>query len=64
MFIILCLLQLSWADLIFVAMIDLFNYMAKIDLLENRPKLQALKKQVLEIPQIKSWINKRPKTEL
>lgn len=58
------LLQLSWADLFFVAMLDLLNYMAKIDLLENRPKLQALKKQVLALPQIKSWINKRPKTTI
>lgn len=61
---ILYLLQLSWADLFFVSIIDLLNYMAKIDLLENRPKLKALKEQVLAIPQIKSWVNKRPKTEI
>jgi len=54
--------QLSWADLFFLSMLDLFNFMGKVDLLESRPKLQALKKKVSEIPQIKSWIEKRPLT--
>ncbi|KAL5235184.1 hypothetical protein ACI65C_002594 [Semiaphis heraclei] len=52
--------KLSWADILFVAIIDFFGYLAKVDLLESRPKLQALKKNVSEIPQIKSWIAKRP----
>lgn len=34
--------------------------MANIDLLEGRPKLQALKEKVFAVPQIKSWIEKRP----
>lgn len=54
--------QLSWADLFFVAVLDYLNYMAKINILENRPKLQTLKETVLAIPQIKSWIEKRPAT--
>jgi glutathione S-transferase len=53
--------KLSWADLFFVAVLDYLNFMAKIDLLEGHPKLQALKEQVVGIPQIKSWIEKRPK---
>nr|QQF64857.1 glutathione S-transferase S3 [Aphis craccivora] len=52
--------KLSWADIYFVACLDFFNFMAKVDLLENRPKLQAHKKKILEIPQIKSWVAKRP----
>jgi len=51
---------LSWADILFVATIDFFGHLVKVDLLEGRPKLQALKKNVTEIPQIKSWITKRP----
>lgn len=56
--------QLSWADLVFVSLLDLFNFMAKTDLLEGRPKLQALKEQVLAIPQIKLWMEKRPITSI
>jgi len=37
--------------------------MVKTDLLEGRPKLQALKERVLAIPQIKSWIEKRPSND-
>jgi len=38
--------------------------MAKIDLLEGRPKLQALKERVLAVPQIKTWVGKRPPMNL
>lgn len=51
---------MSWADLFFVAVLDYLNYMSKIDLLEGRTNLQALKEKVLALPQIKSWIEKRP----
>lgn len=51
---------MSWADLFFVAILDYMNFMAKIDLLEGRPKLKVLKEQVLEVPQIKAWVAKRP----
>jgi len=54
---------LSWADLFFVAILDYLNFLVKIDLLEGRPKLQALKQQVLAVPQIKTWVDKRPKTD-
>ncbi|KAL5243343.1 hypothetical protein ACI65C_010753 [Semiaphis heraclei] len=52
--------KLSWADLFFVAILDYLNFMAKIDVLEGRPKLKALKEQVLAVPQIKAWVAKRP----
>ncbi|XP_022173689.1 glutathione S-transferase-like [Myzus persicae] len=52
--------KLSWADLYFVAIIDFLGYLAKVNLLEGRTKLQELKKNVSEIPEIKSWIIKRP----
>jgi hypothetical protein len=37
--------------------------MAKEDLLENYPKLKALKEHVLELPAIKEWVAKRPETQ-
>lgn len=52
--------KLSWADIYVVSFIDFLGYLAKVDLLEGRPKLQAHKKKILEIPQIKSWVAKRP----
>jgi glutathione S-transferase len=51
---------LTWADLFFVAILDYLNFMAEIDLLEGRPNMQALKKKVLAVPQIKTWVEKRP----
>jgi len=51
---------LTWADLFFVAVLDYLNFMATIDLLEGRPNLKALKEKVLEVPQIKAWVAKRP----
>jgi glutathione S-transferase len=55
--------KLSWADLYFVAILETFIFMIKTDLLDGRPKLQALKERVLAIPQIKSWIEKRPSND-
>ncbi|XP_015366529.1 PREDICTED: glutathione S-transferase-like [Diuraphis noxia] len=52
--------KLSWADLFFVAILSYLNSSVKIDLLEGRPKLRALKEQVLAVPQIKAWVAKRP----
>jgi len=48
------------ADIHFVAILDFLNLLAKVDLLEGRPNLQAHKIKILDIPQIKSWIAKRP----
>jgi hypothetical protein len=38
--------------------------MAKEDLVENYPTLKALKEQVLALPAIKAWVEKRPVTEM
>jgi len=54
-------LQLSWADLYFVSAVSSLNFMAKSNILEGRPKLQELNEKVLELPQIKSWMEKRTK---
>lgn len=53
----------SWADITFVALLDYLNFMYKSDLIEKYDNLKALKKKVLEIPAIKSWVEKRPESE-
>jgi hypothetical protein len=37
---------------------------AKECLVENHPSLKALKEQVLELPAIKAWVEKRPATQM
>lgn len=54
---------LSWADLTFVALLDYLNYMKKEDITEKYENLKQLKQKVLEIPNIKTWIEKRPPSE-
>lgn len=56
---------LSWADLVFVALLDYMNFMMnKQNIIENYDNLKQLKQKVVELPAIKSWINKRPETEM
>ncbi|CAH1725650.1 unnamed protein product [Aphis gossypii] len=56
--------KLSWPDLYFVSILDHLKSKINVDLVDGRPHLTALKHKVLDIPQIKSWIAKRPKTLL
>ena len=55
--------NLTWVDLAFVALLDYLNAMAKFNIIEKYENLKALQKKVLELPKIKSWVEKRPKTE-
>ena len=55
-----CFLQLTWADIYYVAILDVMGCMVKEDLVEKYPKLKALKEHVLALPAIKSWVEKRP----
>ncbi|XP_050444319.1 glutathione S-transferase-like [Adelges cooleyi] len=52
--------KLSWADIYFVAILDHLKSVIDVDMVEGRPNLGKLKQKVLDIPQIKSWIAKRP----
>ncbi|KZC09849.1 PREDICTED: glutathione S-transferase-like [Dufourea novaeangliae] len=54
---------LTWADLTFVALLDYLNFMWGSDLIEKYENLKQLKEKVINLPAIKSWIEKRPKTE-
>ncbi|XP_050501694.1 glutathione S-transferase-like [Diabrotica virgifera virgifera] len=55
--------KLTWADLYFVALLQYFQFMLGKDLVENSPNLQKLKEKVLALPNIKAWVEKRPKTK-
>lgn len=59
----LILFQLTWADLYFIAISDYLQKMAQLDFFNDYPNLQALKSKVVNIPQIKNWIAKRPADE-
>ena len=54
---------LSWADLTFVALLDYFCFMYESDLIKNYINLTRLKEKVLALPNIKSWIERRPDSE-
>ncbi|XP_044753584.1 glutathione S-transferase isoform X2 [Coccinella septempunctata] len=56
--------RLTWADLYFVSLLDYMNFMLKKDLIENRPNLISVKNNVTNVPSIKEWLEKRPKTNL
>ncbi|XP_044270389.1 glutathione S-transferase-like [Tribolium madens] len=56
--------KLTWADLYFVAVLKYLCFMCGSDIIANYPNLVALKKSVLEIPAIKNWVEKRPKTDM
>ncbi|XP_043273317.1 uncharacterized protein [Venturia canescens] len=55
--------KLTWADLTFVALLDYINFMTKFDITEKHENLQALVKKVLQLPSIKAWVEKRPKSD-
>jgi len=62
--VVICFLQLTWADIYFVAIFDVLSIVAKEDLVEEYPNLKALKELVLALPAIKSWVEKRPETPM
>ncbi|XP_066603679.1 glutathione S-transferase-like [Prorops nasuta] len=53
--------QLSYADLFFVAISDSLTNACEFDIVKDNPNLRKLKENVLAIPSIKAWIEKRPK---
>ncbi|XP_018334284.1 glutathione S-transferase [Agrilus planipennis] len=56
--------KLTWADIILAAWLDYLNYMISGNLLEKYANLQSVVNNVLSIPQIKAWIEKRPHSEM
>ncbi|KAJ3662953.1 hypothetical protein Zmor_007267 [Zophobas morio] len=57
--------KLTWADLYFVAILKYLNSMCGgNDILADYPNLTALKNTVLELPAIKTWLEKRPNSDM
>lgn len=54
---------LTWADLTFVALLDYLNFMMGHNIIEKYDNLKQLQEKVLAIPQIKSWVEKRPQSD-
>ena len=53
----------TWADFTFVALLDYLNFMMGSNIIEKYENLTQLKNKVLAIPQIKSWVAKRPESD-
>lgn len=56
--------KLTWADFYFAGIIDYLNYMTKTNLVEKYPSLQKTLDNVMQLEQIKAWVEKRPVTEV
>nr|AVT42191.1 glutathione S-transferase s1 [Lissorhoptrus oryzophilus] len=52
--------RLTWADLVFVGLIDYMNFMAKKDLLATAPNLEKVKENVANVPNVKKYLETRP----
>ncbi|XP_077985260.1 hematopoietic prostaglandin D synthase-like [Glandiceps talaboti] len=55
--------DLSWADLAFLAQMD-YDVPRNATLLDDYPKLKALRERVMALPKIAEWREKRPETKL
>ena len=55
--------KLTWADIAFVAQLDLLNCRIGRDIIEGAKNLEMLRSKILELPNIKAWIDKRPQTD-
>lgn len=56
--------QLTWADIVFVAAVDYFKFIASVDLTEGQENLKKVVENVSNVPAIKAWFDKRPQTAL
>ncbi|KAF5279376.1 hypothetical protein FQA39_LY05486 [Lamprigera yunnana] len=55
--------KLTWADIFFVGLLELLNHMTNMDIIANCPNLQKMKRNVLSLPTIQAYIEKRPTPE-
>lgn len=56
--------KLSWADLLWTAYSDYLNFVLSGDPNKDHPELKKLVEKVRALPNIKAYIEKRPKTQL
>jgi len=55
--------ELTWADIVVANMMDMMCAMVGIDLAKDFPILDEFKNKIYELPNIKNWIETRPKTD-
>lgn len=56
------LFQFSWVDIVGASFFELISNICELpDIISDYPNLQALQEKVFNLPQIKKWIEKRPK---
>ncbi|KAF7991206.1 hypothetical protein HCN44_002768 [Aphidius gifuensis] len=55
--------KLTWADFVFVGIIDYLNAMAGYNIIDKYDNLKSLNEKVLALPKIKEWVAKRPDIE-
>ncbi|KAG4070509.1 hypothetical protein HA402_005741 [Bradysia odoriphaga] len=56
--------KLTWADLFFAAMLELFKIWAGADVLAKYPNLTKTAENVYNLDSIKDWMKRRPVTEM
>jgi len=56
--------KLTWADIQIVSGVEQFETLFEPTILDKYPNVKKLRDTVLALPQIKEWIEKRPKTVL
>jgi glutathione S-transferase len=56
--------RLTWADVYLLAISNLFNFILGFDFTQNHPNLKRVLTNASNVPSIKAWIDKRPKTTL
>nr|AHC08045.1 sigma glutathione S-transferase [Locusta migratoria] len=55
--------KLTWGDLYLTTMLELFDHDLECEITKDYPHLATLRNKVVNIPSIKTWIEKRPKSE-
>ncbi|XP_043273025.1 glutathione S-transferase-like isoform X2 [Venturia canescens] len=55
--------ELSYADIFFVGIHDSVVNACGPEIMSGRPSLQALRERVVALPNVKAWIDKRPKND-
>nr|WCC58240.1 glutathione S-transferase [Pharsalia antennata] len=55
--------RITWADIFAVSMLEYVSVLHKKDFISNFPNLLIVKENVLKVPNIKSWVDKRPRNK-
>lgn len=56
--------QLTWADFVFAGVIEYMSFISGTDFLGKYAGFKSVFNNVANLPNVKEWIAKRPKTDL